>query len=143
MSKFYVAAPYSARDLVVWADDVLRRYGHECTSTWATSTREIVPGTMGPTLDLSHDDVKRHALGDFDDIDRSDGVIMFASSYCACMGHENNLHTGGRHVEVGYALAAKKPVVIVGEPENVFSRALCFQAGCLDDAVSLLGSLGA
>lgn len=126
--KIYIASPYAARDLAVRVAEELIQEGHIITSTWITSTREITPGTVGPTLDVSHEDVAEHAQGDFNDIDRSDILLMLSSNFVVRNADvpAEWLHTGGRHVECGYAWGTAKAVHILGEPENVFGRGLAY-----------------
>jgi nucleoside 2-deoxyribosyltransferase len=48
---------------------------------------------------------------DLDDIDRADIFIMFTDSPST---------SGGRHTELGYALAREKVIIVVGPRENIF-----------------------
>jgi hypothetical protein len=134
--KVYVAAPYPAREYV---QDVvgpaLAAVGHESTSTWATGTREINVSTVGASPATEHDDLVRHVKGDLYDIARAQALISLTAEFCvenAEMGDHVQLHwlhTGGRHVELGYALGMNEhrrmKLIVVGEPENVFQRAFC------------------
>jgi hypothetical protein len=56
----------------------------------------------------------RFAAEDLDDISESDYLIAFTES--AGTGHSR----GGRHVELGFALALGIPVHIIGPRENIF-----------------------
>ncbi len=56
----------------------------------------------------------RYALEDLEDIRTADALIAFNPP------DHHRSGRGGRHVELGYALALAKPVVIVGARENVF-----------------------
>lgn len=141
-----MAAPFAARQYVRNTGFVaLEAAGHECTSTWAEASREIRPETLGPSPETEHEDVVRHVLGDLADIDRSNAVIQLTAQFC--MGEagcttDQNLHSGGRNVELGYALARDLTVVVVGADENVFQRGLCMTAATLAEAIELLDSLG-
>lgn len=143
--KIYIAAPYPARarvaDIGLW----LGSEGHECTSGWAYQEQhEIATGTVGASLDTKHEDVEEFAKRDLADIFRADALLSLTANWCIARGAaEDNpdfrwLHAGGRHVEVGYALALGRPVVIVGEPENIFQRSLCIPAVSLKDALEQL-----
>jgi hypothetical protein len=134
--KIYIAAPFAARDIGVLAAQQLQRAGHECTSSWLLSTRSITDTTIGASWDTSDEVVREHALGDLDDIKRADAVIHLTAEYALEHGAPDlRLHTGGRHVEVGFALAAGKIVVSVGIPENVFQRGLCHNVHTFSDAI--------
>jgi nucleoside 2-deoxyribosyltransferase len=128
--KIYVAAPFCTRDTVAQGVvEALEAAGHEITSTWIESTREIGHATIGTSKGSSDEEARRHALMDISDIEGSDAVVMVSSEYAIIQGYDGPaewLHTGGRHVEVGVALAAGKAVHILGEPENVFGRGLAF-----------------
>ena len=54
------------------------------------------------------------ALDDFEDIDAADVLALWNPK------HHHGAGSGGRHVEVGYALARGKRVVLMGDRENVF-----------------------
>lgn len=128
--KVYIAAPYPAREYVLSLFPALAESGHECTSTWATGTRDIKEDTVGPSLATEHEDLVRHVKGDLYDVARSGALIALTAGFVSReMGlgsvPERWLHTGGRHVELGYALGMYYPVIVVGEPENVFQRGLC------------------
>jgi hypothetical protein len=56
----------------------------------------------------------RYAQEDFEDVRAADVVMAFTEEPCSNKGR------GGRHVELGLALAWGKRVVIVGPRENVF-----------------------
>jgi hypothetical protein len=128
--KLYLAAPYAARDVVgklVW---YFENSGHEIVTRWLQGTREIQAGVLGASPDSSDDDVQRHARMDLQDILTADALVHFTASYLVhedptLGGHGEKLHTGGRQVETGFALAQGTPVIVIGEPENVFQRGLC------------------
>lgn len=52
------------------------------------------------------------AKRDFQDLDRADLLIL-------CTGYRTDVNPGGKHVETGYALGKQKPVLLLGEPENL------------------------
>lgn len=115
--RAYLAAPYAARDEVrqtyLYALDAARI---ECTSTWLHEAHKINDGTTGAATALSDAEAMGHAVQDLRDVSGSDALVLLTAKHCGCEGG------GGRHVEVGYALAREIPVVVVGEPENVFHR---------------------
>lgn len=95
----------------------LKQLGVEVTARWFDET---VPHTvtMADLPDKYHEET---ALIDLYDIDRADALVLFA-------GTPNDyaniavgaLARGGRHVELGYALATDKDVIVCGPKENVF-----------------------
>lgn len=138
--RVYVAAPYAAREQVVAAALLLEERGHHCTSSWRDGSREIHSGTIGTAPDLTLGTVAGHALADLTDVASSHALIHLTAAHVAA-GQPiptDWLHTGGRHVEVGYALALGLPVIVVGEPENVFQRGLCRIVTTLEDAIRSL-----
>lgn len=114
--KAYLAAPYQSREQIRVCAAVLQQWGVTVTSTWLLEDHEINAGTTHAATALPDEAVAAHAQQDMDDIDRSDLVVLFTA---ASVGVEGG---GGRHVETGYALASGKPVIVIGEPENVFHR---------------------
>lgn len=114
--KVYLAAPYAVRDTVKQLAAELQRVGFTVTSSWLDETHDIKPGTEGAAVDLNDAQVAAHARQDFADIDKAGQFVLFTAKACGAEGG------GGRHVETGYALARGIPVIIIGEPENVFHR---------------------
>lgn len=115
--RVYLAAPYAARDRVRLYRDELTRLGVKVTSSWLHESHDINDGTIGAATALDDDTVSKHAVQDFDDIRYSDLLVLFTEKAV-----DVDRSTGGRHVETGYALALGKPIIVVGEPENVFHR---------------------
>lgn len=101
--KIYLAAPYQEMALMVEWEKVIKAEGHTSTAKWihGGETNELMTRAGAAQMDL-------------DDIDRSDAVI----SKTLAMG--TMFSSGGRHVELGYAIARNKLVVIIHEIENVF-----------------------
>lgn len=141
--KIYLAAPYAARDILkdhlpFWQD-----HGHEVTCGWVKGTRPLGQDTFGISAASTHEEVEAHALMDLEDVDRADALVLYTAQYIASVAGldpvAHNLNSGGRHVEVGYALAKDKPVVVIGPLENIFQRGLCLWADDLDSAVDALG----
>jgi nucleoside 2-deoxyribosyltransferase len=114
--KVYLAGPYGARaQLTAYAKE-LAEIGIEVTSSWLAETHEINSGTQGAAVALSDTQVAEHAHTDIREVRDSDLLVLFTAAAIGCEGG------GGRHVETGVALALRKPVLVVGEPENVFHR---------------------
>jgi nucleoside 2-deoxyribosyltransferase len=97
--KVYIAAPYQEREFAQRMMAELQRDGIVCTSQWLTSEDDLTD---------------EHARKDLRDIDRADAVLLINPECYASSG------TGGRHVEVGYALARSKPVLLWGSRSNIF-----------------------
>lgn len=148
--KVYVAAPYPAREYVqeVWVPS-LDVAGHFCTSTWANGSREINSSTVAHSPATEHADLVRHVTGDLYDIARADALISLTADFCiteARLPIRDPMwwHSGGRHVELGYALGIQQMrksfrIITVGQtPENVFQRGL---TTVVPDLVSAIGAL--
>lgn len=142
MTRFYVSARFGRQqEARRVAEEVAEATGWECTARWLDAT---------PDDDaLAHHDRARMmgaAILDIDDVRRAD--VMFAltedvgddTSYYDCYGERiprevpASWARGGRHVEVGYAIASSIPVIVIGPRENVF-HGLCHQAGSVDEAI--------
>lgn len=91
--------------------DKLQANGHVVTSRWLNG---LVGLGAVPAPGKASDDLQNAANMDLEDIDKADCVLAINPKSAHRSG------TGGRHVEVGYALARSVPVVLVGERENVF-----------------------
>lgn len=77
----------------------LEASGIEVTSRWLKAPDELCD---------------EHARKDLDDVESADALVAFNPA-----GWEN-IGTGGRHVELGYALRGDKPIVLVGVRSNIF-----------------------
>jgi nucleoside 2-deoxyribosyltransferase len=118
--KVYLAAPYVSRELMARYAVELQRIGFTVVCSWIQETHDIHEGTSGAANDLTDEQVATHAFTDLRDIEKADILVAFTQAAAGCQGCEG--HSGGRHVETGYALALAKPVVVVGDPENVFHK---------------------
>lgn len=107
--KVYLAASYSRRqEMVHHAAAVLREAGLEVTSRWIDGSHELDDSA-------TVEDRARLAMEDLEDVVRADVVLSFTDGpQSAGKGR------GGRHVELGIALALGKRVLLIGPPENVF-----------------------
>lgn len=133
--KLYIAAPFAARDVAVTTAATLEEAGHTVVSTWHESTREIHEGTIGTSPENDDDGVGLHAQKDLDDIKECDALIHLTGAYCyeLVAAPVHWFHTGGRHVEQGYAMALGKDVHLIGEPENVFGRSFAYNHRSIGD----------
>jgi nucleoside 2-deoxyribosyltransferase len=118
--RAYLAAPYAARPQIREYAEDLMHLGIDVVASWLDEEHEINAGTTGSAPGLDPAEVARHAATDLDDIERCDVLVLFTAR---ALGLDPaDVHSGGRHVETGYALAKDIPVIVVGEPENVFHR---------------------
>lgn len=97
--KVYIAAPYPVRERAATMMRVMELKGIEVTSRWLKA-----PDTMGD----------EHARKDLEDVAAADVLLALNPEDWGDKG------TGGRHVELGYALALGKPILLVGERTNIF-----------------------
>ena len=97
--KVYIAAPYPIRDTAIEMMKTLEANGHVVTSRWLKAPDELAD---------------EHARKDLDDVRAADVLLAVNSP-----GWEN-VGTGGRHVELGYALALRKHIILLGERTNIF-----------------------
>jgi hypothetical protein len=108
--KVYLAARYSQKDeMNIYAED-LRKMGYTVTASWIAE-----PHAPGTKLDeIPKAKLWEYQLQDLRDIDEADGLIFFSQD------PTTPTVRGGRHVEFGYALAQRKPILVVGPRENIF-----------------------
>ena len=99
--KIYLAARYQRKDEMAAWGNVLKRFGHEVTSTWIYGGEEGLTRPQIARLDLN-------------DVARAEAVMSFTETAGAAVSR------GGRHVEFGYGLALGLKMIIIGEKENVF-----------------------
>lgn len=108
--NFYLAARYSRRDELQGCLAELETRGHVVTSRWVREDHLIT----------EQDVLDRPWLGaacareDFDDVAAADAVLVFTEQPRTAPSR------GGRHVELGLALAWDKRIAIVGPRENIF-----------------------
>lgn len=96
--KFYLAGSFDRRDELRGYAERLEAHGHEITSRW-----------LDPTFTDSRD-LEQNAFADLHDIEDCHWMLQFTGSGTS----------GGRHVELGIALALHKQIEIIGPKENVF-----------------------
>jgi len=123
--RVYVAARYSYREhKAMDAVNALIARGLQPTSRWVWQD--------DPTLG-DGDVTARWAMTNMADIQRADAMLV--------VSEPERIHTnGGRHVELGIALALGKRIVIWGTRENTFYWFPGIQAyRSLDSAVDALG----
>ena len=111
MITYYLAGRYSRKiEFAEIAKKIEDTLGYCCSSSWLTELEK-----PDSTLDqVASDRLTFYALRDLHDILQADFTLFFAED--PLIGTPR----GGRHVEFGYALAQKKPIVIIGPKENIF-----------------------
>lgn len=112
MTLIYLAARYTRREeLLAYAGDLGVR-GHNVTSRWLLGNHQV--SDDGLRDDANAADRLRFATEDWEDLQRAETVVAFTES------PRSEFSRGGRHVELGAALAWGKRVIVVGPAENVF-----------------------
>jgi nucleoside 2-deoxyribosyltransferase len=107
--KVFIAGWFDARPIMNELASILESEGFVISSRWIQTAKDV-PDFYG----LHDSTLKRAAYKDIEDIDASDLVILVNPK--RHHGHGR----GGRHWEMGYAYAKGKPIIIVGEPENIY-----------------------
>ena len=108
--RIYLAAQYARRD-------ELREYAKQAESCGIHVGAEWLKETdaLNSVLKDSTDASKAaHAQQDWWDVGSCDVFVFFAEDSTV------GIPRGGRNVEFGVALALGKPIVVIGEPENIF-----------------------
>lgn len=106
--RIYIAAPYPIRSAAVTLRSVLESRGWDVCARWTAPDHDL--DDKGP-----HDtEWQRHALEDLEDVMNAD--LLIALSYPEFA----NAGTGGRHVELGIAIARGIPIILIGERTNCF-----------------------
>lgn len=141
--RIYIAAPYAVRDELRVFAQALNEDGHIVTSTWLDATHEIHAGTLETAPDLDDDYAEQHSRQDVDEVAASDLVVLvtWGTAQALAMGRDLGGNSGGRHVETGVALALDIPVLVWGEPENIFHRGICAVAADWDTVIDQINVL--
>ncbi len=109
-TRFYIAGRYARRhELERIANHIEQATGWRSTARWLTGDHQDI----GPNDDP--DRMRHVAQEDLDDIRQADVVFAYTE-------HPDTpgAARGGRHVELGYAIAHHKITVTIGPLENVF-----------------------
>ncbi len=112
MGKIYLAARYSRREELCGYREQLRGLGHTVTSRWLNGNHQV--DDQGLSVEAAREERERFAREDHEDVMAADWHINFTEPPRASNSR------GGRHVELGLAIAAGQHVWIVGPRENVF-----------------------
>jgi len=105
--SIYIAAPFSLQLVGRQVRDAFARHGIVSTARWLEEE---------PSLEKTISHAQRCFLGHMDlfDVRRAQGLVLLNPEEYREKG------TGGRHVEVGAALAVGNPVWILGVRSNIF-----------------------
>jgi len=114
--KVYLAARYSRRLEIAGYAEELRLRGIIVTSRWLDGSHQISDGAvpLGDTAEAAAALRVRFARDDYDDVRTADTLVAFTEP------PRSSSSRGGRHVELGLALAWGKAVIVVGPRENLF-----------------------
>lgn len=121
MSSYYLAGRYGRRDEFKGYAEQMRERGYGITSRWLSGAHDATDDDTD-SLELQ----AQWAKEDLEDIDESDVMLAFTEP------SGSSYSRGGRHIEVGYAMAKLIPIVVIGPIENIFyariaSRAVHFE----------------
>jgi hypothetical protein len=114
--KVYLAGYLETAGSMRQARNLLSLYGYEVTSRWIDEGDDQRIRRLEVWAGKIDDDpsmFELFALQDLIDLDEAKNMIFFSAG-------DGRLSSGGRHLEMGYALAKGYPVVIIGKRENVF-----------------------
>ena len=114
MIKIYLASRYSRFQEMQNYRASLRSWGYEVTSRWINGDHQSSEAAILATDRASQEERVRFATEDLADLQAADWVISFTEEPRATNSR------GGRHVEFGIALAARKRCIVIGPRENVF-----------------------
>lgn len=130
--KFYLAARFSRNPEMRGYRDQLVAIGHTVTSRWIDGLHE----TKGSDdAAYTTEELGVFAREDLEDVFAADVMIAFTEQPRVPLASR-----GGRHVEFGAAIAAKKNLVVIGPRENVFhSLSEVTQFDTFDEFLSWMG----
>lgn len=107
--RIALSAKFSRREEMRAVASWLRSLGYVITSRWLESQAD--------DSNLSDSEASAAAVMDVKDVLDADVLVAFAERPLS-----RDDVRGGRHVELGVALASGKPVVLIGRHEHVFHR---------------------
>lgn len=128
-ARIYLAARYSRRLELVGYRGQLEALSYEIPARWLNGSHQLDNegrpiGEDGEALVEQHDEYgsaqaspplrEKFAMDDLEDVLQADILVAFTE-----MPRTGNSR-GGRHVELGIAIGAGIPVMVVGPRENVF-----------------------
>lgn len=106
--KVYLASRFGRQDEMKQHRERLRSLGFDVVSRWLDEEWSSARGHS-----VTAEDKRTWAGYDHDDVRSCDVMVNFTEA-------ENSHGRGGRHVEMGMAIAWGKRTIVVGHRENVF-----------------------
>lgn len=110
-TTIYLAAQYRRREELCQHRTELESVGFNVTSRWLNGDHHMPDHSPS---DYQFAENQRFAIEDWEDLQAADVVISFTEPM------RTGPSRGGRHVEMGAALALDKICVVIGHRENVF-----------------------
>lgn len=107
--RIYLASRFSRKDELRGYAQQLERMGHSVTSRWLYGEHDVADEYA-----MTVEEQALFAAHDLMDIEHADMLIAFTEPA------HSDASRGGRHVELGYALARQKRVIVIGYRENIF-----------------------
>jgi hypothetical protein len=119
--NLYLAGDYELRAELEALADTLEAAGHFITSRWVRESQPVSTDWVDRFIEIqnqvehiSSEDSARIALHDLDDLSAAEAMVLV-----------NGPSTrGGKHVELGAALAMDMPVYLIGPRTNIFHHHL-------------------
>jgi hypothetical protein len=113
----YIAGRFDRRGELVHAVHQLEELGITCTANWITEEPDLSELPEGSQTSA----LIEWALRDVEDVTAADTLIAFTEDLMLYDNVPSVWARGGRHVELGMALALGMRVVVVGPRENIFT----------------------
>ena len=115
--KIYLAGKYSRKEELIGYAKELAELGHSVVSSWLWTSLD---DPQAKEVEVATESVPQlagevFALWDMIDLYNADMLVSFTEPV-----RGENKDRGGRHVELGVALARGMMIIIVGPRENVF-----------------------
>lgn len=106
---WYLAGRFGRKEEFLECKEQLEAVGESVRARWLTEESDMRL--------VDAEERTRIAIMDAEDVTKSDGILAFTEDP---ESRQNGNNRGGRHVELGLALALNKRVVVIGPRENVF-----------------------
>jgi hypothetical protein len=113
----YIAGRFDRRNEFVHAVRQLEDLGITCTAKWITDEPDLANLPEGAQTSS----LVEWALRDVEDVSAADTLITFTEDLMLYDNVPSVWARGGRHVELGMALALGKRIVVIGPRENIFT----------------------
>jgi len=107
MRQLYIAAPWVSRADVPAIADMFEREGYHITERWWE--HRDVPNYPNNTTPAEDFELRQQAIKDVNGVILADALVLL-----------NTQKSEGKIVEMGIAIACRKPVIVVGARTNLF-----------------------